>query len=222
MNRSNAMELDEMKAAWETLNQRMQAQAVLNLHLLREGKFDRMRRGLRPLAWGQSIQIVAGAILALLGGGFWPEHLDTPHLWIAGVLVHLSGMSMIALGAWMLAMIARIDYGAPLVAIQRQLALMRRVYVRAGFFVGMQWWFVWMPLLMVLIGDAGADLYARAPAVIWGGGTVGVVGTLATWGFLRWTRTRPRLTQRLEEHAAGRGLVEATRFLDEIAAFERE
>ena len=222
MNGSIAMELDEMKAAWQTLNQRLETQTALNLHLFKEGKLDRMRRGLRPLVWGQSIQIVAGAALALLGGGFWPEHLDTPHLWIAGALVHLSGISMIALGVWMLAMISRIDYGAPLVAIQRRLALLRRVYVRGGLFVGLQWWFMWIPLAMVLIGDAGVDLYQHAPSVIWIGGAVGIGGVLATWGFLRWSRTRPQFAQRLEEHAAGRGLVDAQRFLDEIARFEQE
>jgi serine/threonine-protein kinase len=222
MNWSNAMELDEMKSAWQELNQRLETQTALNLHLFKEGKLDRMRRGLRPLAWGQSFQIVAGAVLALLGGGFWPEHLDVPHLWIAGAMVHLSGISMIALGAWMLAMISRIDYGAPLVEIQRQLTLMRRIYVRGGMIVGLQWWFAWIPLAMVLIGYSGADLYARAPSVIWGGSAVGVIGTLATWWFIRWSRTRPQLAQRLEEQAAGRGLVDAQRFLDEIARFEQE
>jgi serine/threonine-protein kinase len=222
MNRSQTMELDEMKAAWQELNQRLETQTALNLHLFKEGKLDRMRRGLRPLVWGQSIQIVIGAGLALLGGGFWPGHLDTPHLWIAGVLLHLSGISMIALGAWMLAMISRIDYGAPLVAIQRQLTLMRKVYVRGGMLVGMQWWFLWIPLMIVLIGDAGVDLYKHAPGVVWYGCAVGIAGTLATWLFVRWSRTRPRLAQRLEEQAAGRGLVDAQRFLDEIAQFEQE
>ncbi len=222
MNRSNAMELDEMKSAWQELNQRLETQTALNLHLFKEGKLDRMRRGLRPLVWGQSFQIIAGVALALLGGGFWPEHLDVPHLWIAGALVHLSGISMIALGAWMLAMISRIDYSAPLLAIQRQLALMRRVYVRGGLFVGLQWWFAWIPLGMVLIGYAGVDVYKQAPSVLWIGCAVGIVGTLATWGFVRWTRTRPQLSKWLEEQAAGRGLVGAQRFLDEIARFEKE
>ena len=36
------MELDELKAAWTTLDQRLDAQAALNLHMYKEGKLDRM------------------------------------------------------------------------------------------------------------------------------------------------------------------------------------
>jgi len=216
------MELDDMKAAWQTLNQRLDAQEALNLHVFRDGKLDRMKRGLRPLVWGQSIQIVIGVLIALWGGSFWTEHLHTPDLLIAGVIVHLAGISMIALGALMETLIARIDYSAPVLTIQRRLAQLRKVYVYGGLAVGLPWWLLWMPFLMVALGYAGVDLYQHAPSVIWAGSAVGVAGLLATLGFMRWAGKRPRLAERLEDNAAGGSIRKAQACLDEIAQFEKE
>ncbi|MBS0462352.1 MAG: serine/threonine protein kinase [Proteobacteria bacterium] len=223
MNGSNAMELDDMKAAWAQLNQRLEAQETLNFHLLRDGKLDRLRRGLRPLVWGQAIQIAWGGLIALWGANFWIAHRDVPHLLIAGIAVHLSGISMIVLGAAIEALIARVDYSAPVLGIQRQIAQLRTVYVRGGLAVGLPWWLLWVAFLMVALKSlAGADLFLNAPGVVWINLAFGVVGLLATLAFLRWSRTRPGLGQKLADYNAGRSIVRAQSLLAEIARFERD
>lgn len=217
------MELDDMKAAWQTLNQRLDAQAALNLHMFKDDKLDKLRGGLRPLVWGQAVQIVLGTLIALWGGSFWVDHRNVPHLLIAGLIVHAAGLSMIALGALMEALIARIDYSTPVLMIQRQLVQLRKVYVRGGFAIGLPWWVLWVPFLMVFFNsEFGADLYVNAPGVVWINAAVGVVGMLATWGFVRWAGKRPRLAQRLQDSAAGRSINNTQRFLDEISRFEQE
>jgi len=222
MTGSNAMELDDMKAAWQTLDRRMDTQAALNLHMFKEGKLDRLRRGLRPLVWGQAIQIAIGALIAIWGGSFWVDHRDVPHLLIAGLIVHAAGISMIALGALMEALIARIDYSAPVLTIQRQLLQLRKVYVRGGLAIGLPWWLLWMPFLMVLAGYAGVDLYRHAPSVIWSGSAIGVVGLLATWALVRWAAKRPKLSKWLEDGAAGGSINKAQAYLEELTRFEQE
>ena len=217
------MELDDMKAAWQTLDRRLDTQTALNLHMFKDGKFDRMRRGLRPLVWGQAIQIVTGAFIAVWGAGFWVDHRDVPHLLIAGLLMHAAGISMIALGAVMQALIARIDYSAPVLAIQRQLAQLRRVYVRGGMAIGLPWWLMWIPFMMVLAKSrAGVDIYANAPAFVWINAAVGVAGLIATWIFHRWSRKRPQLAKWLDDGAAGRSINKSQAYLDQIARFEQE
>ena len=216
------MELDDMKAAWKTLNERLDTQAALNLHTFKEGKLDRLRRGLRPLVWGQAIQIVIGALVAVWGAGFWVAHREVPHLLIAGLTVHAAGLSMIALGALMEALIARIDYSEPVLTIQRRLAKLRTGYVRGGLAIGLPWWLLWIPFLMVLIGYAGVDLYLRAPSVIWIGTAIGVSGLLATWVFFLWASNRPQLSGQLENSAAGGSIRRAQACLDDIARFEQE
>ena len=217
------MELDDMKAAWQALNQRLDAQEALNLHVFKEGKFDKLRRGLRPLVWGQAIQIAAGALLALWGGSFWVDHRAVPHLLIAGLIVHATGISMIALGALMETLISRIDYSAPVLTIQRQLAQLRKVYVRAGAVVGLPWFVLWVPFTIVALKSVfGPDLYLNAPQMVWTNVGFGIVCILATLAFVRWARGRPNVARRLGDFAAGRSIVKAQGVLDEIAQFEKE
>lgn len=217
------MEIDDMKAAWQTLNQRLDAQEALSLHVFKEGKLDRMRRGLRPLVWGQAIQIAAGALLALWGGSFWVDHRAVPHLLIAGLIVHATGISMIALGTLMEALISRIDYSAPVLTIQRQLAQLRRVYVRAGAVVGLPWFVLWVPFTIVALKSVfGPDLYLNAPQMVWSNIGFGSACMLGTLGLVRWARGRPRVARQLNDFAAGRSIAKAQGVLDEIARFEKE
>jgi hypothetical protein len=223
MTGSNAMEIDDMKAAWQTLNQRLDAQAALNLNMFKGDKLDKMRRGLRPLVWGQAVQILFGALIAMWGGSFWIEHRAVPHLLIAGLIMHAAGISMIGLGAFMEALIGRIDYSAPVLTIQRQLAQLRKVYVRGGFAIGLPWWVLWVPFLMVFLQSLfGADLYMNAPWMVWICAAAGIVGMLSTWVFVRWAGQRPRLGKWLESGAAGRSINNAQGFIDEITRFEQE
>jgi len=217
------MELDDMKAAWQTLDRRLDTQAALNLHMFKEGKFDRMRRGLRPLVWGQAIQIVVGVLIAVWGGSFWFDHRAVPHLLIAGLIVHAAGISMIALGALMEALIARIDYSAPVLTIQRQLAQLRKVYVRTMVAVGLPWFVLWVPFTIVALKSVfGPDLYLNAPQMVRDNVGFGIVCILGTLAFVRWARGRPPVARRLHDFAAGRSIVRAQAHLDEIAIFEQE
>jgi hypothetical protein len=215
------MELDDMKAAWQTLNQRLETQTALNLQIFKEARLDRMRRGLRPLVWGQAIQIVFGALVAVWGGSFWFDHRAVLHLLVAGMVVHAVGIATIVMGATIESLIARIDYSAPVLTIQRQLAQLRNVYVYGGLAVGLPWWLLWVPFVIVFLKSAfGADLYVNAPMVVWINLAAGLVGMLVTWGFLRYVGTRS--ARKLEAGLAGRSIVKAQRLVDEIAQFEKD
>jgi hypothetical protein len=224
MNGSNAMELDDMKAAWQTLNQRLDAQSALNLRVFTDSNLDRMRRGLRPLVWGQAIQIFFGALLALWGGAFWVDHRDVTHLLIAGLIVHATGISMIVSGALMEALMARIDYSAPVLTIQRQLAQLRKVYIRSAWFVvGLPWFVLWVPFTMVALKSVfGPDLYLNAPEMVWDNLGFGIACIFGTLALVRWARGRPNVAPRLGNFAAGPSIVRAQGLLDEIAQFEKE
>ncbi len=43
-------------------DRRLEQQHALNLQLFRDGRMDKLKRGLRPLAWGQAIQMLIGVL----------------------------------------------------------------------------------------------------------------------------------------------------------------
>ncbi len=217
------MELDDLKTTFQALNSRLDQQHALNLALLRESRKEKARHGLRPLVWGQALQIALGALLALVSGGFWTAHRQVPHLLLAGLVMHAYGLAMILFGVRMQVLLHRIDFGAPVLEIQKRLARLRRFYVVGGLWIGLPWFLLWIPFLtMVFMGLFGADLWVNAPGMITGGLAIGVGGLVLTFVFHRWARRRPGLPEKLEASAAGTTLNRAQALLDELAGFEAE
>lgn len=221
----STMELDDFKQAWQTLDRRLERQNALNLRLYTDGKLEKARAGLRPLVWRQVLQMVFGVLLMLLAGSYWADHRDVPYLLVSGLIVHAYGAAITILGGITLGMIGRIDYTAPVLGIQQQLAKLRRFYIRGGLFVGLSWWLLWSPLLIVLAGlDGNASGQAWLSSYLAIGAATGVAGLLATWWFHRWSRhpSRPRLAKAMEDSLTGGSLRKAQQMLDELARFERE
>ena len=218
-----SMELDDMKQAWQQLNQRLEQQQALNLRMYREGRLDKLRHGLRPLVWGQSIQLAFGVLFMLLGTAYWTGHLGVAHQIVLGAMVQVFGILMVAFAGRILFLVLETDYTAPVLQIQRRLAQLRswRVRVEAPVFavVGS---FIWIPLcLMEIHWEVGVDIWARWPAfvgwlVICGSVSLALV-VLAVW--LAW------LTGRLHwitDNAAGKAVRRAEAALEEIVRFERD
>lgn len=216
------MELDEMKQAWQLLERRMDEQQALNAQLYRQGRLDKLRHGLRPLAWGQSIQFAFGVLFMLLGTAYWTGHTAVTHQVVFGVMVQIMGLLMVAFAGRVLYLTLQVDYTAPVLEIQQRLARLRawRVRVEAPVFavVGS---FVWIPfLLMEIQWETGLDLWARWPGFVnwlvmcgWISLGLALSAVLLAWriGRLRW----------LTDNAAGKAVRRAEAALGEIARFER-
>ncbi len=219
------MELDELKTAWTSLDRRLEQQNKLALKVFTGGKLDQARSRLRPLYWGQVAQILYGIVVAVMGGFFWPEFVGVPHLLIAGLIVHLYGILAIVFGASVVWMINHIDYAAPVMVIQKQLADLQRLHIRNGLINGASWWLIWIPFLMVLLmGPSRFDLYANAPSVIYLGSAIGVAALLLTWLLYRASSTgrRPALARFMRNNMIGNSLRNAESVIAEIARFEQE
>lgn len=218
------MELDDLKQAWQTIDGRLQQQNALLLLTRREKQTDKARLGLRPLFWGQVAQMLFGALIVLMAVIFWSRPHDSALLIAAGVIVHVYGVVVIAMAGRTLGMIRGIDYSAPVVAIQQQLARLRRFYIINGMLAGLPWWLLWMPFLIVLSG-LGGNTDGQDWLLSWlsAGAVIGVTGLLATWAFHRWSQRRSRARgQSLEESLGGGSLRAAQRHVDVLAQFEQE
>src|ERR1700754_1016708 len=126
------MELDELKAGWKVLDQR-----VARLEALATGNgHGGVRAELRPLLIGQAIQIVAGVALAVAAGSFWFDHRGTPNLLATGLLLHLYGIAMVVAAARNVFLVGHVNEAAPVVELQRRVATLRAWAICEGARVG--------------------------------------------------------------------------------------
>jgi hypothetical protein len=214
------MELDEMKLAWQALETRLKQQQALNVQIFRDNRLDRMRSGLRPLVWGQAIQLVFGLLFAVMAGVFWTTHAHVTHLLVCGLLVHAYGLLLIVFAVRALYLIRCLDYSTPVLAIQRRLADLRawRVHVEAPVNAVLGC-FIWIPVLWMNLAWYGIDLWS--PKFMRWAVSSSLVG-LAAVGLVVWLMRRAGLAHKIEENSAGRSVLNAEAVLDEIARFEHE
>lgn len=218
------MELDDLKQAWQTLDRRLQLDNSLKLHDLRERKLDRARGSLRPLFWGQVAQIALfGLPFIALAALLWMSQPQHASVIVAGVVLHAYGVLTIIAAGVVLGQLGKIDYSAPVLDIQKQLARARVLYIRSGMIAGLPWWFLWVVTLMVLAGLGDVDLLAKAPWMVWSGLGIGAIGLLATWWSHRWSRRPERADfgRKMDDSLTGGSLRKAQAQLEELARFEQ-
>lgn len=219
------MEPDELKAAWQALNQRLERQTALDLQLLRERRLDRLQGSLRPLFWGQLLQILLGAALALLGIACWKNNLHAAGYLVAGIVLHAFGIANAALGGITMGLIGGIDHAAPVLKIQKRLTVLRKFYLFGAVLVGLPWWIMWVVVVIAFAGLSGHAPHDGTPPWVWISLAFGALGMLATWGLYRWSHADParaRLAKWMDDAASTTSLRKAQALLDEARQFEND
>ena len=219
----SVMELDDLKAAWQTLNRNLERQHTLALHQLKETKLARFRCGLRPLAAGQVVQLVSGAILAGLAAPFWVKHFGRLDLMAYGILLQAYGTMLAGFAIRDLILIHQIDYGAPVVTIQKRIASLRAWHLRAGMWLAVAGCIVWLPLILLIPVYLGVRISFAAPQTVWWFVLNGLVCLgLAGGAVYLFRHGRGRLADLLRQSAVGRRVQQAEAMLEEIERFEKE
>ena len=216
------MELDELKSAWQMLDRRLEQQSALNLHILREGKLDKVRASLRRLYWGKIAQILFGDALIYFGIMSTIRYRDTPHLLVCGAFMPAYGLLIVVLGGVTIGKVSRIDYAAPVLEIQKRVGALQRLQIIGSRCAGLPWWLLWIAIFVLEVkANLDADLFVTAPSFIWANVVVGMIGIFASiWGYRRWRQKRPDAVREFEDRSF-RGLANARKMLDEIEQFER-
>lgn len=218
------MELEELKATWETLNRHLKRESAISLALYTDQKLANARSRLRPLYIGQILQLFFGLSFVLLAATLWSTRPTAVSVIVAGVLVNAYGVGCIIAASIVMGAISHIDYAGSVLEIQERLARVRRAYIVGGIVAGLTWWFLWIPLLMVVLALVHVNLFAHAPSVVWSGLAVGMAGL----GGMLWLYARSRkpshdrLRHFVDQAVVGRSLQKAQAQLDEIRQFSRE
>jgi hypothetical protein len=216
------MELDDMKASWAVISRRLEQQQALNLHIFKGNILDRANRALRPLKWGQLLQIAAGAYFMLRWGPYWVAHRDVPHLMIYGLCMHAFGLMCVLTAAGNLYLQSRLDYGAPVLEIQRRVAALRRWRLREAVLYCVAGCLIWVPFLLLAFASVGADLWVTAPAVVWWNLAASVACLALFYGLVRFSRLpgREGLKAWLDDTVVGHSVRSTQALIDEISRFE--
>lgn len=219
------MELDDLKQAWQTLDKRMQQQNALQFVAFRERKAGSIKASLRPLFWGQLVQILFGIASVVAGVWLWKNFSAITTVLVAGIFVHLYGIATIIASSTVLVGICKIDRSLPVLELQQRLVTLRRTYIVSGAVIGLPWWLLWMvpPVVVIALHAQQTGAAVVSPSLL-GWLAVGVAGLIGTLWFHRWSRKpgREALAKRLDDGAAGGSLRRAQAELDALKAYAIE
>ncbi|MEO8018971.1 MAG: hypothetical protein ABI769_14245 [Pseudomonadota bacterium] len=217
------MELDDFKQQWQQIDRKLDRSIALNLRLLTEKRTRRAKLRLVPMLLLQPVQIVIGLALTIFFARFWIANLGSWPLVISGVFLHALSIGLIIDAAVRMLLIARINYAAPVVTIQRYLALARRWEIRSFKWT---WVAVWLaPPALLVVGaklSTTVNLWSVAPKAVIYTAIGGVVGVALSCLFDFWARRSPRLGAALDSMYVGYTIAGAQATLDEIDEFARE
>ncbi len=174
------MELHELQSAWKTLDARVARQAVELTQLRTKGKLARA-------SFGQWAQIAIGLLFAVWGGGYWFDHLGTPHLVAYGLAVHAYGIALLATAIVLLVRLARVDYALPVAEVQHRLLCLRRTRIRCERVLWIAGAVMWVPIMMMALRGIHFDAWRVNPWFVLGNLGVGVVLAAAA-AFVMWRR----------------------------------
>ncbi len=218
------MNVDELKVVWQDLNTQLEKNQMQVWGFIREGRVSKVRCALRPLFWGQVIQMAIEVLVIWMAVEYWTGHRGVAYQLLSAVIVHAYCVAMIALGGIMVGRMSKLDYSEPVTVLQKRIARIRSLYIRSGVVLGLSWWLFWIPFMMVAFGLLGTEMMANTPVAIYGGIVVGLLGLVATWLVHCWSHhaSRSRLAGLIDDNAAGASLTNVRKIMQEIAQFESE
>jgi hypothetical protein len=221
------VDLAELKVRWEAMDAKLDAVIRLDRGIVAGRALDRVDALLARHARARAAEAVAGLLAVWLTGSFVAANAGEPRFLLPGLALHACVLLQIALVVRQALESRRIDYGAPLVEIQRRLGALRVASIRQTLWTFLAAPLLWTPLLIVgLRGVFGVDAYAVLGAKYLLANLALGVAVIAGGFFLarRYTgggadtAVMPPVLAAL----AGTSLAAATASLESLARFERD
>lgn len=220
------MALQEVKDLWADYDRKLDRSIRLNTRLLRQSALDRADSSLRWLSRAILVEVLFNLAVVIALGVFIGSHLTELRFLVPAAVLDLAALLLIATGVRQLVALAAIDYGQPVVAIQKQLAELRIQRIRTSKWTLLTSPLLWTPFMIVALEALlGFDVYLLgAPYLLANLLVGGAVIPLVLWIANRHAgrlQGSPLMRSILDD-LAGRNLVKATAFLDSLDRFERE
>lgn len=216
---------DDLMSAWTRLEARLLAQNARLLDGWHVGQRTRAKTALGPLVAGQIGQLAVSAVSILAGVGMWTADPSRALLLAGGLMLHGYGIA-IAIAAFVtLRAYRRVDFSAPVIAVQLRLGELRRAHVIGGLIAGLPWLVLWMLPPVLLLDSVDRSAFATTGFTVWllASFAVGIAILVAIGAFALFARApgREGLRRRLGDLLGGASLRRAETALAEVRAFEK-
>ena len=219
------MELEDLRYAWEAHGRRVDDTSRLNRQVLHSVTTSKAESAMRPLSRLLWIELVVNAGAAVWLGSFLADNVTVARYALPAAALDILVIALLIAGGRQLVAISRVDYGQPVLVIQRRIESLRAERIRATMATLIVAPLAWVPLLIVVLkGLLGVDAYAIFSSawltanVLFGLFVVGVA-ILASRHYIGRV-TSPSLVRWLMDNFAGRNLRTASAFLRSLAQFE--
>jgi hypothetical protein len=221
------MELDDLKRRLNEQDRTLDAALRLNTRVLQASVLGKAETSLRGLSRNLWFELLANLLAAFWLGSFLAEHVSEPRFLIPAAALHLCVIALLAAGVRQLVALKTIDYGEPVVGIQKRLESLRVERIRAVTLTFLLAPLLWTPLLIVALkGLFGVDAYAAfgAPFLIANLALGLLIIPLAVWISKRYEARMKGspVVQGLMRNLAGRSLASAAAFVRSISDFEED
>lgn len=217
------MELDELRAGWQALEQRLATQESLNRELLAQRRVDRVRGRLRWFAACRAVQVALAVALVACIAPYWIAHRAQAGLVLSGLALHAYGVALAVSGILELLIAVRAQLAGPVLRVQRYVGYLRDWRGRVGPWLCLSHWLVWIAVVLVLADVVlGVDLWAVRPAIVLAWLAISMAGLAATvWGLTAAPPcVRDRLRAALQRSGLGQAVPDGEPLLDELDRFE--
>jgi len=217
------MELDELKASWQRLDQRVQDLELINRKLKIDDSVRKARWRLAPMVIGAAGGALIGGFFAVLSAIFIFDHLHSLPAVLAGGFLHVMSLAYFVIHAGRLRLAQRIDFTRPVLEIQRSLAALQRWEAWAFHAVWVTCCVLPLGLMItVAIALRGAAMWAHAPAWLLVNIVVWLVLGIGPLFLYRWSRRRQgRIAARMDAFLTSHSIRCAREAIDEIDDFAR-
>jgi hypothetical protein len=222
------LELDDFKELWLSQNRKIDAILQINRRLQLRAELTGPRAWLRWFRFGALVEILLGFLCLLWTGSFIYAHFGELRFLAAAAALHLWLVGAVGTAIVRYVRAGVIDYGAPVLLIQRQVESLRLFAMRSLRFLFVTGVVVWAVPFPIVAFRAlfGVDLYAAIGAPILGmtligsaalGFAVVMVCSLCVrhFGSSLWLRQSARALSGYSLNAAADQLLK-------LATFERE
>ena len=218
------MELDDLKARWEDFDRKLDASLRLNTQIVRVSLIERTERALKRSSFAVLAECLANLLVVWWLGSFMADHVREPRFLIPAAILEAGAMALLALFGQQVVRMRSLDHGRPVLEVQRDLQSLQIRQINLTRWIVFLSPLLWTPLVIVSLKAAlGVDAYDAVPGwlvanLLFGLAAIPALAYVSSAFSERWKGTP--LLKSIMRDTAGRSLVEAKGFMDELARFE--